>query len=143
LSKAGVAGLKVDFLDHEAKEVIDLYQDILRDAAEFKLVINFHGANKPAGEARTWPKFHPRRHLRPEHKHQGMGDVQHDVSSPACSRATRTTAIVAMPPRNELGAPDRERRDSDVAVVGLWRPPVIAAVEPGGGHHQDSSRDMG
>jgi alpha-glucosidase len=55
LSKAGVVGLKVDFLDHEAKEVIDLYQDILRDAAEFKLVIDFHGANKPAGEARTWP----------------------------------------------------------------------------------------
>ncbi len=55
LSKAGVAGLKVDFLDHEAKEVIDLYQDILRDAAEFELVIDFHGANKPAGEARTWP----------------------------------------------------------------------------------------
>lgn len=55
LHENGVAGLKVDFLDHEAKEVIDLYQDILRDAAEFKLVVNFHGANKPAGEARTWP----------------------------------------------------------------------------------------
>jgi alpha-glucosidase len=55
LAKAGVVGLKVDFLDHEAKEVIDLYQDVLRDAAEFKLLVNFHGANKPAGEARTWP----------------------------------------------------------------------------------------
>jgi alpha-glucosidase len=55
LQSLGVAGLKVDFLDHEAKEVIDLYQDILRDAAEHRLVINFHGANKPAGEARTWP----------------------------------------------------------------------------------------
>jgi alpha-glucosidase len=55
LSKAGVVGLKVDFLDHESKEVIDLYEDILRDAAEFRLVVNFHGANKPAGEARTWP----------------------------------------------------------------------------------------
>ena len=51
----GVAGLKVDFLDHEAKEVIDLYQAILREAAEHQLVINFHGANKPAGESRTWP----------------------------------------------------------------------------------------
>ena len=51
----GVAGLKVDFLDHEAKEVIDLYHSILRDAAEHQLVINFHGANKPAGESRTWP----------------------------------------------------------------------------------------
>jgi alpha-glucosidase len=55
LQRAGVVGVKVDFLDHEAKEVIDLYQAILRDAAEFRLMINFHGANKPAGEARTWP----------------------------------------------------------------------------------------
>ena len=55
LSALGVAGLKIDFLDHEAKEVIDLYQGILRDAAEYKLMVNFHGANKPAGEARTWP----------------------------------------------------------------------------------------
>lgn len=51
----GAVGLKVDFLDHEAKEVIDLYQAILHDAAEHQLMINFHGANKPAGESRTWP----------------------------------------------------------------------------------------
>ena len=55
LQKVGVKGVKVDFLDHEAKEVIDLYQAILRDAAEHHLMINFHGANKPAGEPRTWP----------------------------------------------------------------------------------------
>jgi alpha-glucosidase len=55
LRQAGVVGVKVDFLDHEAKEVIDLYQAILKDAAEFQLMINFHGANKPAGESRTWP----------------------------------------------------------------------------------------
>lgn len=55
LRKAGVVGLKVDFLDHEAKEIIDVYQAILRDAAAHRLLINFHGANKPAGEARTWP----------------------------------------------------------------------------------------
>lgn len=55
LHKAGVVGLKVDFLDHEAKEVVDLYQAILRDAAEFQLMVNFHGANKPAGEPRAWP----------------------------------------------------------------------------------------
>jgi alpha-glucosidase len=55
LAALGVAGLKIDFLDHEAKEVIDLYQGILRDAAEYKLMVNFHGANKPTGAARTWP----------------------------------------------------------------------------------------
>ncbi len=51
----GVAGVKLDFFDHEAKEVIDLYQAALKDAAEHRLMVNFHGANKPTGEARTWP----------------------------------------------------------------------------------------
>ena len=55
LQKAGVAGVKVDFLDHEAKEVIDLYEAVLKDAAEFKLLVDFHGANKPTGRQRTWP----------------------------------------------------------------------------------------
>jgi alpha-glucosidase len=55
LEKTGVVGVKVDFLDHEAKEVIDLYEAIRRDAAKHHLMLNFHGANKPAGESRTWP----------------------------------------------------------------------------------------
>jgi alpha-glucosidase len=55
LQQFEVAGVKVDFLDHEAKEVIDLYHAILHDAAEHHLMVNFHGANKPAGESHTWP----------------------------------------------------------------------------------------
>ncbi len=55
LARLGVAGAKIDFFDHEAKEVIDLYQAILRSSAEHKIMVEFHGANKPAGESRTWP----------------------------------------------------------------------------------------
>ncbi|HEY3132886.1 MAG TPA: glycoside hydrolase family 97 catalytic domain-containing protein [Acidobacteriota bacterium] len=51
----GIAGAKVDFFDHEAKEIIDLYQALLRQAAEFQIMLDFHGANKPTGESRTWP----------------------------------------------------------------------------------------
>ncbi len=51
----GVAGVKLDFFDHEAREVVDLYRDCLRDAALFHLMVDFHGANKPTGESRTWP----------------------------------------------------------------------------------------
>jgi len=51
----GLAGAKIDFFDNEAKEFIDLYQALLKDAAEFHLLLDFHGANKPTGEARTWP----------------------------------------------------------------------------------------
>src|SRR5215510_10624716 len=53
--RLGVAGAKIDFFDHEAKEIIDLYQTLLREAAERRLIVDFHGANKPAGEARAWP----------------------------------------------------------------------------------------
>lgn len=54
-SEAGVAGVKVDFIDSESKERIDFYTSVLKDAAAFKLMINFHGANKPTGESRTFP----------------------------------------------------------------------------------------
>jgi len=53
--RVGAAGVKLDFFDHEAKEVIDFYYVLLREAAERKLMVNFHGANKPTGESRTWP----------------------------------------------------------------------------------------
>jgi alpha-glucosidase len=51
----GVVGAKIDFFDHEAKEMVDRYQSILRVSAERHIMVNFHGANKPTGEARTWP----------------------------------------------------------------------------------------
>lgn len=55
LHRLGVAGAKIDFFDHEAKENIDLYEQLLRKAAEFQCVVDFHGANKPTGRLRTWP----------------------------------------------------------------------------------------
>lgn len=51
----GVAGLKIDFFDHEAKEVIDLYETILKETAALKLICIFHGANKPTGLWHTYP----------------------------------------------------------------------------------------
>lgn len=53
--EAGVVGMKIDFMDSESKEMIDFYEAVLKEAAELELMINFHGANKPTGESRTWP----------------------------------------------------------------------------------------
>jgi alpha-glucosidase len=55
LQDLGVAGAKIDFFDHEAKELVDLYATLIRKAAEHQLVIDFHGANKPSGMLRTYP----------------------------------------------------------------------------------------
>lgn len=53
--RTGAAGVKIDFFDHEHKEVIELYEMMLRLAAEYRLIVDFHGANKPTGQERTWP----------------------------------------------------------------------------------------
>lgn len=55
LHDLGVAGAKIDFFDHEAKELVDLYETLIRKAAQHQLVIDFHGANKPSGMLRTYP----------------------------------------------------------------------------------------
>lgn len=62
--KAGVVGVKIDFMDSESQTVLAFYQDCLRLAAEHRIMIDFHGANKPAGEPRTWPNEMTREGLR-------------------------------------------------------------------------------
>ncbi len=54
-AEAGAVGVKVDFMDSESRQRIRFYTQTLIDAAEYKLMINFHGANKPTGESRTYP----------------------------------------------------------------------------------------
>jgi alpha-glucosidase len=53
--EAGVKGVKIDFFNSESREVIGAYEDLLERSARHQLLINFHGANKPTGEPRTWP----------------------------------------------------------------------------------------
>ena len=55
LHDLGVTGAKIDFFDHEAKELIDLYEALLEKGAEYHVLLDFHGANKPTGRQRTWP----------------------------------------------------------------------------------------
>lgn len=53
--EVGVVGVKVDFFDKESQEVITYCQELLREAAELGIMIDFHGMPKPTGESRTWP----------------------------------------------------------------------------------------
>ncbi len=55
MSDLGVVGMKIDFMDSESRDMINFYESALREAANYKLMVNFHGANKPAGETRRYP----------------------------------------------------------------------------------------
>ena len=49
ISKLGIKGVKVDFFQSDKQEIIKQYLGILEDAADFKLLVNFHGCTLPKG----------------------------------------------------------------------------------------------
>lgn len=51
----GIAGVKVDFFNSDKQDRINQYLGILRDAADFELLVNFHGSTVPRGWQRTYP----------------------------------------------------------------------------------------
>jgi alpha-glucosidase len=57
ISQAGVRGVKVDFFQGDGQHMMQYYIDIMRDAAEFHLLTNFHGATIPRGWQRTYPNL--------------------------------------------------------------------------------------
>jgi len=57
LKKMGVAGVKVDFFESEKQDMIRYYLDILDDAAQFEMMVYFHGCLVPRGWERTYPNL--------------------------------------------------------------------------------------
>jgi alpha-glucosidase len=57
LKKLGFAGVKVDFFESEKQDMIKYYLDILEDAAQFEMMVYFHGCIVPRGWERTYPNL--------------------------------------------------------------------------------------
>jgi alpha-glucosidase len=53
----GFAGVKIDFMNSDSQETVQWYAEVLAAAARERLLVDFHGAYKPTGLARTWPNF--------------------------------------------------------------------------------------
>ena len=62
--EAGVVGVKIDFPKEANRWWASWYHDTARDAAAMKLMVDFHGANKPTGMGRTWPNVLTREGVR-------------------------------------------------------------------------------
>ncbi len=85
-AEIGIAGVKVDFPGPTNRDWASWYHDTARDAATFKLLIDFHGATKPTGMERTWPNELTREGVR-GHEYQitryhRILEPQHDVILP-------------------------------------------------------------
>jgi len=57
LKKLGFVGVKVDFFESEKQDMIKYYLDILEDAAQFEMMVYFHGCIVPRGWSRTYPNL--------------------------------------------------------------------------------------
>ena len=57
LKEWGIKGIKIDFWQSDKQMMIQKYLDVLRDAAEYNLLINFHGATMPRGWERQFPNL--------------------------------------------------------------------------------------
>lgn len=57
LREIGVKGVKIDFFGGDGQSMMAYYIDILKDAAQHNLLVNFHGATLPRGWHRTYPNL--------------------------------------------------------------------------------------
>ncbi|MBE9510302.1 MAG: glycoside hydrolase family 97 protein [Bacteroidetes bacterium] len=62
--KWGIKGIKVDFMQRDDQWMVNYYYKIAREAAERHLLVDFHGAYKPAGLRRTYPNVITREGVR-------------------------------------------------------------------------------
>ncbi len=57
LQSWGIRGIKVDFFAGDGKSMMAYYNDLARDAADFDLMLNYHGSSLPRGMSRTYPNL--------------------------------------------------------------------------------------
>jgi alpha-glucosidase len=85
-AEIGIVGIKIDFPEPANHWWSTWYRDTARDAAAYKLLVDFHGAAKPTGMERTWPNELTREAVRGHEYHitryNRVLDPQHDTILP-------------------------------------------------------------
>lgn len=56
-SAMGIKGFKVDFIDRDDAKMVNWVYKIAKKAADYKLLLDFHGMYKPTGIQRTYPNI--------------------------------------------------------------------------------------
>ena len=57
LQKLGIKGVKIDFWQSDKQSMLQQYLDTLADAADYQLMVNFHGSTMPKGWQRRFPNL--------------------------------------------------------------------------------------
>ncbi len=82
--KWGIKGLKVDFMQRDDQPVVNFYHRVCREAAKRKMLVDFHGSQRPALMTRTWPNLITTEGVRGLEwvKWSDLTEPEHDVTLP-------------------------------------------------------------
>ncbi len=82
--KWGIKGLKIDFMQRDDQKVMDFYERVCREAAKRKMLVDFHGAVRPATMTRTWPNLVNTEGVRglEQNKWSKLSNPEHNVTIP-------------------------------------------------------------
>ncbi len=80
----GIKGIKVDFMQRDDQPVIDFYHRVARELGKRKMLVDFHGGQRPALMTRTWPNIISTEGVKGlEHlKWSNASDPEHNVTLP-------------------------------------------------------------
>ena len=53
----GIAGVKIDFMDRSDQVMVNYYENVAKEAAKHQILVDFHGAFKPAGLEYKYPNL--------------------------------------------------------------------------------------
>ena len=93
----GIKGVKIDFWQSDKQDRIAQYLDTLRDAADYHLMVDFHGCTLPRGWERTFP------HLMSMEAVQGAEQYKFNPKYPAAAAWHNTVLAFT---RNVVGSMD-------------------------------------
>ncbi len=82
--KWGVQGIKVDFMQRADQYMVHYYEKVAREAAEREMIVDYHGAFKPAGLRRAYPNVVNYEGLKGLENTKWSKDItpEHDVTLP-------------------------------------------------------------
>ena len=112
----GVAGIKIDFMQMQDQNMVNFYERVARECAKRKLLVDYHGAYKPAGLQRRYPNAMT---------FEGVHGMEHDKDSadisPDHDMVLPFTRMVAGPMDYTPGAVNNATKDD---YSPLWYHPM-------------------
>ena len=122
----GIKGFKVDFMNRDDQQMVDFYRRAAAMTAKYGLLIDFHGAFKPAGLQRTYPNVI---------NFEGVYGLENMKWAP--ESVDQVTYDVTIPfIRNVAGPMDYTQGAMNNAAKGSYRPVYSAPMSQGTRCHQ-------